>query len=124
MEEAYNEQKSNKVPKNDDSLQNNTKIKYIIENFQNIKKDAPLINLNFKSSFSISQKIINYLNIFDKYQGIIKVKHALLRQAYEYDKTNVKILEDLQEIFNKKLENKEEFGNFSNETGNISYTKK
>ena len=119
MEEAYNEQKSNKVPKNDDSLQNNTKIKYIIENFQNIKKDAPLINLNFKSSFSLSQKIINYLNIFDKYQGIIKVKHALLRQAYEYDKTNVKILEDLQEIFNKKLENKEEFGNFSNETGNI-----
>jgi len=124
MEEAYNEQKSNKVPKNDDSLQNNTKIKYIIENFQNIKKDAPLINLNFKSSFSISQKIINYLNIFDKYQGIIKVKHALLRQAYEYDKTNVKILEDLQEIFNKKLENKEEFGNFSNETGNIIRTNK
>ena len=119
MEEAYNEQKSNKVPKNDDSLQNNTKIKYIIENFQNIKKDAPLINLNFKSSFSISQKILNYLSIFDKYQGIIKVKHALLRQAYEYDKTNVKILEDLQEIFNKKLENKEEFENFSYETGDI-----
>ena len=119
MEEAYNDQNSNKTPKNDDSLQNKSKIKYIIENFEKIKKDAPLINLNFKSSFSISQKILNYLSIFDKYQGIIKVKHALLRQAYEYDKTNVKILEDLQEIFNKKLENKEEFENFSYETGDI-----
>ena len=82
MEEAYNDKNSNKAPQNDDSLQNKTKIKYIRENFEKIKKDAPLINLNFKRSFSISQKILNYLSIFDKYQGIIKVKHALLRQAY------------------------------------------
>ena len=119
MEEAYNGQNSNETPKNDNCLKNINKINYIQETFQKIKKETPLIKLNFMNSFSISQKILNYLNIFDKYQGIRKVKHALLRHAYEYDKTNVKILEDLQEILNKKIDNDEEFENFSNETADI-----
>ena len=120
MEDSYNSRYILEYIINEDWKKNkNTKKINKMEKFTDIPEDAPLINLNFNKLFSISQKYIIFSKICDKSLGIIKLKHALLRLAYNYDKTNIDILEELNKIMDKKIVENEEYRELSEQTIDI-----
>ena len=88
-----------------------TKI-FINENFEEIPKNISLKNLDFNRSFFESQKYYKCETIFETKKDLLgawakeksiqstfsKIRHAFLRIAYNYDNTNLSIINELNKI--------------------------
>ena len=102
MEDSYDIQNIleyilNEEPKNNENFK-----KKKTENFEDIPENAPLINLTFNKLVSISEKYITLSKICDERINSKKLRNALLRHAYNYNRTNINILEELNKVLDKK----------------------
>ena len=84
----------------------------INESFMEIPKNISLKNLDFNRSFSVSQNYYKCAKIFESKKHLFggwakeksiqseftRIRHAFLRIAYNYDNTNLRIINDLNEI--------------------------
>ena len=106
MEDSYNKKNILEYILNEDSKKNENSLIYKTENFADIPEDAPLNNLTFNKLVSLSEKYITLSKICDENLNIKKLRYALLRHAYNYNRTNINILEELNKVLDKN--NKEE----------------